>query len=85
MSQEPIVTLTMHESEKATHIAARLRLSEDAQKQIAARAAFLGELERLCRMHNKRLPLAVLRHVYRAHRSSDAVRFELATQEESRS
>lgn len=66
------VALTYAETDKAERLAERLRISEHAQQQAAARLAFLGELERLCRQHNNRLPIAVLRHVYRTRNSETA-------------
>lgn len=66
------VALTYAETAKAERLAERLQVSEHARQQAAARLAWLGELERLCRLHHQRLPVAVLRHVSRARNSETA-------------
>lgn len=67
-----IVPLSFAETAKAERLAERLKISGAACEQAAAQLAFLMELERLCRQHNQRLPIAVLRHVYRTRDSSTA-------------
>lgn len=70
------VNLTLAESARAGRLAERLASSVDAQKQTAARVTFLAELERLCRLHHKRLPMDIARHLYRVARSTDAAHFQ---------